>query len=228
MKVFEKEFYHIHRNNSHSDLWTVGSLINTPVEAYNYFYDGIITRAHTPVSVNLTQHNLIKYLGDNLDRFNDFTSKPIELADVNDEYLLNIQEFNSHLVSVLDKTFDSLLYSRKALRETLFENVRQASYSHLPSRQKCFWLSELSDITTWWNDFKDSKNKSIFKVIATGDFFKADGAHIQLDIFKLSDFIESADLYWKGSPKGIETELPEILFEGNLKVVSIYENPSQI
>ena len=220
MKVDRIELYHIHRRNFHDDSWHVGNSIDTPNAEYNYFYNGIITTYHSKVLINGEQYDLIEYLRYKFERLKE-SNQVIETMD-------RLRDFNGHILSVLNNTFYSLLNSRNAFRESQFENVRQSNYSDLPSRQKCFWLCELNAVETWWNDFEDKKNNSIFKVIATGNLFKADGSHIKLDISRLTDFINLAELYWKGQSNSPEIALPELLFEGNLKIIANYDSPSQV
>jgi hypothetical protein len=138
-------------------------------------------------------------------------------------------DYGSHLLDMLDTTFDALLTSRKIARELIYERVRQYVDSNLPSRLKCVWLTSLENLNTWYLDFKEtSANCQIFKVSATGKIFNADGSYIKLDIFKISDFEQMAEKYWRGEKSKSSQYLDEILFEGSLKIIDKYSNPLEL
>ena len=230
MQVVDKEFYHIHRKNHYQDLWKLGNIIKTPKEKdeFNHFYKGLLTEPHNKVSLGFEQFELIDYLNRKIDELNKFNNS-INEQELNQDNILNIQGFNSHIFNLLNQTFHSLAQSRKMLREILFENCRAKYFSELPSRQKCFWLSDKEQIEKWWTEFDDNENKLIYKVSVTGNLFHADGSFIQMDIFKFTDFTELANKYWQGQfNSNTDLAQKEIIFEGKLKILSEHNNPSEL
>ena len=228
MQVIDKELFHIHRQNYHRGLWKPGNILSTPVDLFNNFYTGISTEPHSNVSIWSKQVPLIEHLGKEIDKFYEFNDS-ISDQELSPDNISNIQSFNSHILNILDKTFTSLTLSRKMLRETIFENYRNQYFSELPSRQKCFWLSDKEQIQQWWDEFNDCKNKLIYKVSVTGKLFYTDGSLIQMDVFRLTDFSELAKRYWEGhSNSNPDLIKKEYIFEGELKILSEYTDPSQL
>lgn len=225
MQVFNKEFFHIHRKNHHQDLWKPGNTLTTPTTEFNHFYKGLSTEPHDKVSMGFQQFELIDYLNKNIDEIDKFNSS-IDEQELNQDNILNIQGFNSHVISLLKQTFHSLAQSRKMLRELIFEDYRKKHFPELPSRQFCFWLTDKEHLESWWTEFNENENKIIYKVSVTGNLFYADGSFIQMDIFKFTDFEELANQYWSGQLNS-KTDLTqkEIIFEGQIKVLSEHDNP---
>ncbi|WP_394774460.1 DUF2441 domain-containing protein [Flavobacterium sp.] len=228
MQVVDKELFHIHRKNHHQDLWKPGNILETPKDEFNHFYKGLSTEPHRKVSKDFEQFELIDYLNKNIDELEKFNNS-IDNQELNQNNVSNIQGFNSHIFNLLKQTFHSLAQSRKMLREIIFEDCRTKYFFELPSRQKCFWLSDKEQIEKWWTEFNDNENKLICKVSVTGNLFHADGSFIQMDIFKFTDFNELANKYWHGQINSNSDLIQkEIIFEGKLKILSKYDNPSEL
>lgn len=218
MYVENISLFHIHRTNQYDEIWNVGRVIETPSSGYSQFFDGLLSRANPPISINMSQDFEIKYLSEQIDKFYKLESENVESMTKD-----AIMDYASHLLHLLDGVFDSLLYSRKVARELLYERVRIKLNPSLPSRLKCTWLCEREDVSTWISDFSGVKNSWIFKVKATGNIFQADGSHIKIDTLRLSDFECDAENYWRGEPSKGKI-LPEILFEGKIEIIKKYSN----
>jgi hypothetical protein len=228
MQIFDQEFYHIHRTNYHRDLWKQGKKVSTPINEYNHFFNSILTERHDKISMGFQHYNLIEYLNSNIEKIDIFNNS-IDEQELKIENLLNIQYFNSHVISFLKQTFHALAQSRKMLRELIFEDYRKNHFPELPSRQKCFWLTDKKHLEKWWAEFNDNENKTIYKVSVTGNLFYADGSFIQMDILKFTDFENLANQYWSGQlNSNLSLTQKEILFEGQLKILSKHDNPSTV
>lgn len=227
MQIVEEEFYHIHRKNYHQNLWQIGNSLETPKDDFNYFFESMLTKPHQKVFDNFKEFDLINYLNNHIDdllKFNNGKGLK-ELKDNKPE----MQGFNSHILCLLKQTFHSLAQSRGMLREIIFEDYRLKHFSDLPSRQRCFWLSDKEDIERWWTEFNDNDKKTIFKVNATGKLFRADGSLIQMDIFNFTDFYGLAENYWQQQFHDHNDKIQkEVIFEGELKILSEYSHPSEI
>lgn len=227
MQVVDEEFYHIHRKNYHQNLWQIGNSLETPKDNFNYFFESMLTKPHQKVFDNFKEFGLIDYLNNHIHGFLKFNnSKGLkELKDNNPE----IQGFNSHILGLLKQTFHSLAQSRGMLREIIFEDYRLKHFSDLPSRQRCFWLSDKEDLEKWWTEFNDNDNKIIFKVNVTGKLFRTDGSLIQIDISKFTEFFDLAKEYWYLQFNHQNDKIQkEVIFEGKLKILSEYSRPSEI
>lgn len=229
MQVSEKEFYHIHRNNwRYSDDWHVGNILTTSKDNYNYFFYGILNEPEPRHSYQSEQLHLLDYSYKIINEARKF-EKEAEMHEITEENILNINSCNSVLLNTLDNCNHHLEQSLKLSRELIFENIRIRDFKTHPSRLHCFWLCDKTDLSIWWEEFEDKSDKTIIKVKATGNVFKADGSFIHLDTMKFSDYDNIATDYWSGKSNSDPTKSKfETLFEGQIKIMAQYSNPQEI
>jgi hypothetical protein len=222
MEVEKTDYFHIHKENSYSNDWRVGNVISTPKTSYNNFYEGLNKEYICGLRCSFKEYGMMEYFNSQeyskLEEFNN-TIHNLELTPYNIE---EIKSFNSHLLNLLDKSFLALGQSRKMLREVIFEKIRKENYPYLPSRLNCFWLTDEKNLQKWNQEPSFSnKQKTIFKVKATGKLFEANASLIQMDVTRFSEFHEHASIYWQGLKETDDIEShSELLFEGHLEIVS--------
>lgn len=106
-------------------------------------------------------------------------------------------------------------------RELVWENVRLAEFPDAPSRQRCIWLIRtLEDTKRWISQLGFQPNYYwVVQVRVTGRLLDVDANLLAGDSEPLQTWYEKASRYWMG--KNSENPLPEVLFEGMIRVEEI-------
>lgn len=106
-------------------------------------------------------------------------------------------------------------------RELVWENVRLAEFPDAPSRQRCIWLIRtLEDTKRWISQMGFQPNCYwVVQVRGTGRILDVDANLLAGDSEPLPTWYEKARAYWMG--KKSENPLPEVLFEGTIRVEEI-------
>lgn len=111
-------------------------------------------------------------------------------------------------------------------RETIFEEVRRKKFSHLPSRTKCLFLCNESNIDYWSLVLNKERQNRILKLKVYGELFNADTTFIDnilssnSNCFPSLDYVKAcAEDYWSG--RIIYSKKQEYLFLGNAIVEEI-------
>lgn len=195
MFVKDEIFYHIHRLNHFSSLWSPGNHIditNRQPNAFNAFY----AHYHRFYTVNGQQFlpnqvsSLVLSTGDALTR----------------ENLWGVFLFNKQVIE------DYAIY----LRERVFEDVRQQYFPNLPSRRTGIWVFSEDAKEYWKTELKGERK--IFKVCLTGVIHKADQRHLIAEVLPENVLRQRAFYYWTGND-GTNPIEEELLFEGIVKVL---------
>lgn len=109
-------------------------------------------------------------------------------------------------------------------RELLWESIRLKEFPNAPSRQRGIWLLESESEVAHWNSRLNASASSppsqVVELVATGCALRCDAAFLLGDSETLEESISKARMYWNGSISPERSE-PEILFEGELRVVRI-------
>lgn len=106
----------------------------------------------------------------------------------------------------------------KYTRELIWESVRQESFSHLPSRQKCVWLSHgLKNLSYWEGALGRAPGTySVFRVELNGTIHEASDDFLMSDEVIYTEAIKMANDYWNG--KITNPTKKEVLFEGDFTI----------
>lgn len=107
----------------------------------------------------------------------------------------------------------------KYTRELIWENIRALEFSHLPSRQRCIWLSHgLKNLSYWERELgRQPGSYKVFKVELDGIMHEASDDFLMRDELVYTDAISMARDYWNG--KITDENKKEILFEGTFTLV---------
>lgn len=101
------------------------------------------------------------------------------------------------------------------IRELIFEEVRNAMFPQLPSRQRCIWLipDNPAAVKYWWSTMAGPKK--IFQLSVSGKYHVANQSFLKIDSgpYNLNAWKERAFRYWAGI-KGADAIEDEVLFEG--------------
>ena len=194
--------FHIHKIGSWSDRWKVGSTIfwgQKEINNFNRWYDN-----------NILVHN-----------FNDGTGNFSAKAALSKFLSLPSDYKQIHYEQIVNFAYSVIGEQSTYIRETLFEEVRNNYFPHLPSRKTCIWVCEKEALSYWWSKIPD--DKKIFQLEVTGTLHKADQKHLVSDALQHNDIRTNAFNYWTGTDgnKPIEEEL---LFEGTIKVLKEWTN----
>lgn len=106
----------------------------------------------------------------------------------------------------------------KYTRELIWENIRLSEFSHLPSRQRCIWLSHgLKNLSYWEGALgREPGNYKVFRVELDGVTHEASDDFLMRDEIVYTDAILMARDYWNG--KITNQNKKETLFEGTFTV----------
>ena len=197
-----KEFYHIQRSDS-LHQWSVGQKImigNDYNEFFNIYYDIKILYQGKKDSyhiLGLIDHILKVRIGEGK-RIEDIDStlyeEPYKLLECT---RLALQEY-----TIL-------------MRELVFEQVRNESFQHYPSRLQCIWVIPNEESLSFW---KTKLQGKIFKLRLTGQSFRGNNQFLTNDTFSINKYRSNASLYWAGI-KGSESKQDEVLFKGEVEVI---------
>ena len=202
MYVEDRIMYHIHKEKFFPELWKVGNTIefnkvikNEFMKFYDYQYFSI----NSPI---LGNKYLVEFMK-NASKHSDFVQ--------GDNIVLSLYDFLR-----LTKGFS---YSCGFITETIFEQVRNDSFSNYPSRFKCIWLCEESDIPYWKSQL--STESSVYKVRVTGELHTADSSLLPGDTLNHDAIRKMARDYWNGIIK--KNSSKEILFSGKVDIIEKME-----
>ena len=118
----------------------------------------------------------------------------------------------------LAETLGSLDHYLMFVRESVFEEVRESSFPHLPSRHRCIWLIPNNlNALKYWRSLLGGKQQ-VYQVRVTGKIHKASQEYLSLGTYSLNQLRQRAFRYWSGA-RNADAEQDEILCEGFVKVV---------
>ena len=113
----------------------------------------------------------------------------------------------------------------RAIREVIVEMVRLQEFPEYPSRLSCLYAVRDYEDALKWKELFDSYNRKVLQIVklrVSGNSFEGDGNLLpKEDGIPFSRKIEQAREYWKGN---VESELPELLINGNIEVVEIIDD----
>ena len=106
------------------------------------------------------------------------------------------------------------------LRELIWEDVRKREFPHLPSRQRCVWLTPSQEgVKYWLGRMSVNQDFQVLRVRVQGRLHKASESYLLGDSESIEETIQKARQYWLGVVEEAETE--EIIFEGRMRVVEV-------
>jgi uncharacterized protein DUF2441 len=106
------------------------------------------------------------------------------------------------------------------LGEVLFENIRRSEFPHLPSRQRCVWLTPIRiGVKYWLRRMSVGGQFQVLKVRIRGRLHRANENYLITDSFSQEEMIRRARLYWGGVDNEEETQ--EIIFAGRMRVEEV-------
>lgn len=113
----------------------------------------------------------------------------------------------------------------RAIREVITEMVRLQDYPQLPSRLSCLYAAKTYGDALKWKELFDSYNRKVLQIVklrVKGNCFEGDANLLpKEDGVPFAQKIAQANEYWTGNSKN---ELPELLINGEIKVVDIIED----
>ena len=116
-----------------------------------------------------------------------------------------------------------------ALLEEVYERVRRDQFSHLPSRRKSVFVFNQKDRAM---EFRDSKRLTdlVYKVESVGIDGEIKNAILDMSIvnpdlpnvrpLSISELEEQALRYWRTSEEPSQQQLPEVLLEESIRILS--------
>ncbi|MEK5444956.1 DUF2441 domain-containing protein [Fredinandcohnia sp. FSL W7-1320] len=124
-----------------------------------------------------------------------------------------------------DVAFRYMDQTIRAIREVIVEMVRLQDYPEYPSRLSCLYAVKSYEDAIRWKELFDSYNRKVLQIVklrVIGNYFESDGNLLpKEDGVPFSKKIEQAREYWNGN---IKSELPEVLINGDIKVVEIMDD----
>lgn len=224
MEVENLELYHIHLKNCYSEQWQVGKEISTPLLGFNYFFEVLYNDLQQNILEFLSEDFLVHSLSSNLNKYYRFSK--VELLMVSASDMVNLYY---HLQNKVNSNFSAILNAGALARELIFEFVRLNLDYELPSRLKCFWLSTPEYLPTWCSLLmQENTDCQIVKVSVTGKIFTANGSFLRQRYFKVYEYEQMAEQYWLGEHDKDKPYCGEILFEGSLQVIGVYEKLDEV
>ncbi len=195
MQIKNEELLHFHRSNEWDSKWVPGNTFeidNSTPNSFLTFYENSVpfyninNIPHLPKIAAKEMKRLLQYWGP--------------------------QDFSNYL----DFSLRAFEHCGMYMREQVFEEVRQAEFSTLPSRKHCIWVFRSSAADYWKGSL--GPNLSLFKVRLTGNLHVANQLHLFSEINEHKILRENAEAYWKGS-NGENPEQEECLFMGRVEVL---------
>lgn len=191
MKIIESEgFFHISRENR----WNIGDTITAGLNE-NPFW--LLSKDFSPA---LLVNNEAIPLFEVFEKYEQF-----DLTQNNIDWLY------TQLKTISKET---AFY----IRERVFEDVRKEFFPHLPSRQKCLWVSK-GDQLPYWRSISPELQRTILKLDLNGDIFCADDYWLQANTLSSIEYTEKAKHYWSGEI--VTEEHLEYLFSGTAVIKEI-------
>lgn len=219
MEVENLELYHVHRRNQYSNCWQVGKEISTPLQGYNYFFEVLYNDYQKNILEFFSDDFLVNLFHADLKKYYHFNK--VELLKV---LACNMANLYYYLQHKLNSSSSAVLTAELIAKELLLEFVRLNLDYELPSRLKCFWLSTPEYLPTWCSVLmQENTGCQIVKVSATGKVFTANGIFLRQRYFKVYEYEQMAEQYWLGEHDKDKPYCGEILFEGSLKVIGVYD-----
>ena len=195
MLVEKKIFYHIHSQNEFSVHWKVGNTLIFSKNKLNCFSDFYETKFSPQLTINQEKVPFNKGFGE-----------------------INI----SNIVNNIDDTEYLLTKSRCILkemgiylRETIYEEVRQEKFAHLPSRKHCIWMCDEKSLDYWISRLRH--DSQVFEVLFTGNIHRGSDEYLEADILPIKVLREKALKYWEGNI-GISNN-DEVIGEGSVEII---------
>lgn len=118
-------------------------------------------------------------------------------------------------------------------RETIFEEIREKHFPHMPSRQRCVWLipdSENLDkrLKFWLKEKKAFPNNcQILKLSCSGKVHYANQQYLSTFIGTFNKFRGNAFMYWSGCDVNEQSIDIECILEGFVRVEDIIPFPHE-
>ncbi len=199
------KLYHIHKPNKYDELYYEGSniFIGNNYNAFtNDFFERSAAYLKNREEVNgklYCHYGNITELLDNDKIANMSAEEKLKTLDIIRNYVRNSQ-------------IDT--------REMILEQVREACFSHLPSRRYCAWLTDEESIDTWMEYLRYRDGYQLFEVEADGNLFVSTNKLLPDGYHKIKMIYEESFGYWNPSEDDLkDAKDKEYLFEGNLKIL---------
>ncbi|MCL2341971.1 MAG: DUF2441 domain-containing protein [Firmicutes bacterium] len=187
----EELMYHIHKKGYYDNIWKIGSK----------FEVGLSVNSFTEISLNFESKILIegvKYPFLNV--YNHYKS----LRDIQNQ------------LNLLNTANDFINEYQMLIRELGLEEVRQDTFSELPSRKHCIWLCRENQLD-YWKEMLHGEFE-IFKVKIFEKCFKTRNYFIPLPTDSYNTILQQAVKYW-GYSNEVENEDDEYLYIGKLEII---------
>lgn len=107
----------------------------------------------------------------------------------------------------------------KVIREYEFEAIRCAEFPALPSRMRCVWMSEQTQVEHWSTRLEGRESPILLRVAAEGRIHRANEGHLSVEVQSIADLRNAARAYWSGEPHDVGKY--EILLEGEMTALEI-------
>lgn len=184
MKVINKEMLHITKENK----WKIGDVITSGVKENPFwlFYQNY------SLDIRLNQQPM--------SIFEMFEQSPdFDVTQNNIDFLYD-------KLKIVSKEFSFYV------REHVFEEVRKEHFPQLPSRLKCLWITEETQLP-YWRTMSIDKKQYLLTVVLDGNIFCADEYWLKANTFSRDEYYERANHYW--SEEMSKSPKTEFLFYGN-------------
>lgn len=199
MNVKKEKFYHIHKKNEFSHLWTVGNKINF---------------------ISRQENNFNKYYNDYYPRLKigDVAYPMTRALEIIESKELYKDENNAKIIvqNMKSVTRELAIY----IRENIFEEIRANYFPTLPSRKSCLWVCKEDALEYWKSTL--SGDHQVFEVSITGVIHCADQKYLPAEILPCELIRENAFNYWTGADGSNPVE-EEILAEGIVEILRVCE-----
>jgi len=211
-------YYHIHKMSNSSLPWeNIGEYLISR-ERYNNYYNYILDQLTTNKGY---RNRLLNHI-DKVSR--DCNNDDFQLSnDFKDKFII-VNAKRIDLIGAINITRESLFNYLRWIQEEIFEKTRAEKFQNLPSRKYCLWLCRYDELNKWLTIFK-SVDK-IIELEIDGIIHEADAGFVLPETYNITEFEQNAIDYWSGVKKD-QSEL-EILFEGKIKVIKIYNTFEEI
>lgn len=153
--------------------------------------------------------------------YNIYNEKPNSYNDVLESIMSNNPILDDRILEIYDNLKNENRDFQLGCKEIILENVRMRLDINLLSRLRSIFLSTKKDIHKWVYKLKSS-DKPIyeFKILEETNRYEGDE-----EFWNSDDYWDiKAKNYWsKSSTKGVN-HLYEVVFQGKIQVVNIYNN----
>ena len=199
------KLYHIHKPNKYDELYKEESTILVG-NNYNAFTNDFFNRSGAYLKNSVEKDGQIY----------DYYSNITELLE--NEKIANMSEEEKKKALEVIRTY--VHNSEMDMREMILEQVREACFSHLPSRRYCMWLTDEDSIETWMKNLRYSDGYQLFEVEADGNIFVSTNKLLPCGHHRVRMIYEESFRYWNPQEEDLrDAKDKEYLFEGNLRIL---------